>query len=81
MTMGEAGLASGLAVFAFVCLIGAAMGHDQAFSFHAALACIASLISVIAFGNRYLDRPAELPPAEIRGRPNYNRGPIKFASA
>ncbi|NEV00382.1 cytochrome-c oxidase, cbb3-type subunit I [Bradyrhizobium uaiense] len=81
MTMGEAGLASGLAVFAFVSFLGMAMGHDAAFSFHAALACAASLISVVVIGNRYLDRPAELPPAEINGRPNYYLGPIKFASA
>lgn len=81
MTMGEAGLASGLAVFAFVSFLGAAMGHDTAFSFHAALACAASLISVVMIGNRYLDRPAVLPPAEIGGRPNYYLGPIKFASA
>ncbi|WP_420831885.1 cytochrome-c oxidase, cbb3-type subunit I [Bradyrhizobium quebecense] len=81
MTMGEAGLASVLAVFAFVSFLGAAMGHDTAFSFHASLACAASLISVIMIGNRYLNRPAELPPAEIGGRPNYNLGPIKFASA
>ncbi|WP_338827090.1 cytochrome-c oxidase, cbb3-type subunit I [Bradyrhizobium sp. 27S5] len=81
MTMGEAGLVSGLAVFAFVSLLAAAMGHDPAFSFHAALACAASLIAVIVIGNRYLDRPAALPPAEIGGRPNYNLGPIKFASA
>ncbi|MGY4318662.1 cytochrome c oxidase cbb3-type subunit 1 [Bradyrhizobium sp. JR3.5] len=81
MTMGESGLASVLAVFAFVSFLGAAMGHDTAFSFHASLACAASLISVIMIGNRYLNRPAELPPAEIGGRPNYNLGPIKFASA
>uniref|UniRef100_UPI0038F7ACA5 hypothetical protein n=1 Tax=Streptomyces turgidiscabies TaxID=85558 RepID=UPI0038F7ACA5 len=36
---------------------------------------------MIVIGNRYLDRPAEPPPAEIGGRPNYNLGPIKFASA
>ncbi|MGY4572530.1 cytochrome c oxidase cbb3-type subunit 1 [Bradyrhizobium sp. USDA 3256] len=81
MTMGEAGLTSALAVFAFVSFLGAAMGHDAAFSFHASLACAASLISVVMIGNRYLDRPAQLPPAEIGGRPNYNFGPIKFASA
>ncbi|WP_371815135.1 cytochrome-c oxidase, cbb3-type subunit I [Bradyrhizobium sp. CCBAU 51753] len=81
MTMGEAGLALGFVVFAFVSFLGMAMGHDAAFSFYAALACAASLISVIVICNRYLDRPAELPPAEIGGRPNYNLGPIKFASA
>ncbi|OKO72640.1 cytochrome-c oxidase, cbb3-type subunit I [Bradyrhizobium sp. NAS96.2] len=81
MTMGEAGLTSALAVFAFASFLGAAMGHDAAFSFHASLACVASLISVVMIGNRYLDRPAALPPAEIGGRPNYYLGPIKFASA
>ncbi|MGL3210313.1 MULTISPECIES: cytochrome-c oxidase, cbb3-type subunit I [unclassified Bradyrhizobium] len=81
MTMGEAGLTSALAVFAFVSFLGAAMGHDAAFSLHASLACVASLISVVMIGNRYLDRPAQLPPAEIGGRPNYYLGPIKFASA
>ncbi|WP_456763136.1 cytochrome-c oxidase, cbb3-type subunit I [Bradyrhizobium sp. USDA 4011] len=81
MTMGEAGLVSVLAASAFVSFLGAAMGHDAAFSFHASLACAVSLISVIMIGNRYLARPAQLPPAEIGGRPNYNLGPIKFASA
>ncbi|WP_433995452.1 cytochrome-c oxidase, cbb3-type subunit I [Bradyrhizobium macuxiense] len=81
MTMGEAGLMSAFAVLAFVCFLGAAMGHDSAFSFHAALACSASLSAVVMIGNRYLDRPAALPAAEIGGRPNYYLGPIKFASA
>ncbi|WXC80865.1 cytochrome-c oxidase, cbb3-type subunit I [Bradyrhizobium septentrionale] len=81
MTMGEAGLMSALAVFACASFLGAAVGRDTAFSFHAFLACAASLISVVVIGNRYLDRPAALPPAEIGGRPNYNFGPIKFASA
>ncbi|KWV54637.1 cytochrome C oxidase [Bradyrhizobium macuxiense] len=81
MTMGEAGLTSGFAVSAFVCFLAVAMGHDSAFSFHAALGCAASLIAVVVIGNRYLDRPAALPPAEIDGRPNYYFGPIKFASA
>ncbi|MES5485235.1 cytochrome-c oxidase, cbb3-type subunit I [Bradyrhizobium sp. INPA03-11B] len=81
MTMGEAGLMSAFAVLAFVCFLGVAMGHDSAFSFHAALACSASLSAVVMIGNRYLDRPAALPAAEIGGRPNYYLGPIKFASA
>ena len=39
-----------------------------------------SLAAAFAIINRYFDRPAELPPQEIDGRPNYNMGPIKFAT-
>ncbi len=58
------------------------MGHDQAFSFHAALACIAGVISVVVIGNRCFDQSAEPPQAEVGGRPTPTiSGPIKFASA
>ncbi|MCA6101252.1 cytochrome-c oxidase, cbb3-type subunit I [Bradyrhizobium sp. WSM 4400] len=79
-TMGEAGLMSALAVSAFVFYIAGAMGHDSAFTFHALLASAASLIAAAVILNRYYERPAQLPPAQINGRPNYNLGPIKFAS-
>ncbi len=81
MTVGEAGLIAVFAVSAFVCLFAAAMGHDPAYTFHASLASAASLIAAGAILDRYYDRPAALPPAEIGGRVNYNLGPIKFASA
>ncbi|MGY2843951.1 cytochrome c oxidase cbb3-type subunit 1 [Bradyrhizobium sp. USDA 4524] len=79
-TMGEAGLMSAFAVSAFVFYIAGAMGHDSAFTFHALLASAASLIAAAIILNRYYERPAQLPPAQINGRPNYNLGPIKFAS-
>ena len=68
------------AVTAFLCLIGAAKAVDAPFAFHAALGAAASLASVFVILNRYFERPAALPPQEINGRPNYNLGPIKFAS-
>ena len=80
MTIGEAILAPLFLVLAFLCLIGAAMAHDTAFAFHASLGCVASLLAAFAIINGYYDRSAELPPQEINGRPNYNLGPIKFAS-
>src|SRR5690348_13681021 len=80
MTVGEAVLWPLFAVLAFLCLIGAAMAHDAPFAFHASLGCAASLLAVFLILNRYYDRPAELPPQEINGRPNYNLGPIKFAA-
>jgi len=80
MTIGEALLWPLFAGLAFLCLLGAANAHDTPFAFHAYLGCIASIMAVFAILSRYYDRPAELPPLEISGRPNYNMGPIKFAS-
>ncbi len=80
MTTGESGLALVFAVTAFLCVIASAKAVDAPFAFHAALSAVASLAAVFCIINRYFDRPAELPPAEINGRPNYNMGPIKFSS-
>src|SRR6185369_10953558 len=80
LTPGEAGLGALSAVGAFVFMLAAAMGKDSAFTFHASLFSIFSLWACFAIFNRYLDRPAALPPQEINGRPNYNLGPIKFAA-
>lgn len=80
MTIGEAILAPLFVVLAFLCMVGAALAHDAAFAFHASLGCVASLLAAFTILNRYYDRPAELPPQEINGRPNYNLGPIKFAT-
>src|SRR6478752_6778167 len=81
LTPGEAGLGALSGVGAFVFLIAAAMAADSAFAFHASLFCAFSLWACFAIFNRYLDRPAALPPQEINGRPNYNMGPIKFGAA
>ncbi|QDF36613.1 MULTISPECIES: cytochrome-c oxidase, cbb3-type subunit I [Bradyrhizobium] len=80
MTIGESGLAVVFAVTAFLCVIASAKALDAPFAFHAALSAAASLAAVFVIVNRYLDRPAALPPQEINGRPNYNMGPIKFSS-
>ncbi|WP_249158146.1 cytochrome-c oxidase, cbb3-type subunit I [Bradyrhizobium jicamae] len=80
MTIGEAVLVPLFAATAFLCLFGAAMGHDTAYVFHASLATVASLAAAFVILNHYYDRPAQLPPQEINGRPNYNLGPIKFSA-
>src|SRR5262249_27942886 len=80
MTTGEAVLWPLFAVLAFLCLIGAGFAHDTPFALHASLGCVASILAAFAILSRYYDRPAELPPQEINGRPNYNLGPVKFAS-
>jgi cytochrome c oxidase cbb3-type subunit I len=81
MTNGEAGLGALAAVSALAFLFVAGNAADSGFLFHAFLAAIFSLWACFAIFNRYLDRPASLPPQEINGRPNYNLGPIKFAAA
>jgi cytochrome c oxidase cbb3-type subunit 1 len=80
MTIGESGLAALFTVTAFLCLIASAKALDAPFAFHAALSAAASVAAVFVILNRYFDRQAELPPQEIKGRPNYNMGPVKCAS-
>src|SRR5215475_14284718 len=80
MTIGEAALFPLFAVLAFLCLIGVAFARDTPFAFHASLGCVASILAAFAILSRYYDRPAGLAPQDINGRPNYNMGPIKFAS-
>src|SRR5689334_294177 len=79
-THGEFGLLVFFSLFSFVALLGAAFGQDQAYTFHALLFCAASAAAVLAIGNRYIGRSAVLPPQEINGKPNYNFGPVKFAT-
>ncbi|MET4261782.1 cytochrome c oxidase cbb3-type subunit 1 [Bradyrhizobium sp. S3.12.5] len=80
MTIGESGLAAVFAITAYVCVIASAKALDAPFALHAALGAAGSLAAVFCIVNRYFDRPAALPPAEVNGRPNYNMGPIKFSS-
>ena len=79
MTIGESGLSLIFAATTLLCVVAAAKAVDAPFAFHASLAAAASLASVFVILNRYFGRAA-LPPQEINGRPNYNLGPIKFAS-
>jgi cytochrome c oxidase cbb3-type subunit 1 len=80
MTIGESGLAAIFTVTAFLSVIASAKALDAPFAFHAALSAAASVAAVFVILNRYFERPAELPPQQIHGRPNYNMGPVKFAS-
>jgi cytochrome c oxidase cbb3-type subunit 1 len=80
MTLGESGSAIVFAALAFFTLVVAAKAYTSEFAFHAYLFCAASVAAVFAIVNRYYERPAELPPLTIDGKPNYNFGPIKFAT-
>ena len=80
MTLGEMGLAVVLGALALAALFIAIKAYTAAYAFHASLFCLASAAAVFAIASRYHNRPAELPPREIDGKPNYNLGPVKFAS-
>ena len=80
MTLGEGGLALVLSALALLSILVAAKAYTPEFAFHAYLFCAASIAAVFAIINRYYDRPAEAPPLMINGKPNYNMGPVKFAT-
>src|SRR6266699_550404 len=79
LSIGEGGLALVFAATALLCVVGAAKAQDAPFAFHAYLGAAAAVAAVFAILNRYFARPAEIR-QEIDGRPNYQLGPIKFAS-
>src|SRR5262249_43303499 len=80
MTIGEGGSALAFAALALVSIIVAAMAYTPEYAFHAYLFAAGSLAAVFTIVNRYYERPAELPPLTIDGKPNYNMGPVKFAT-
>ena len=80
MTIGEGGSALAFAALALLTIVIAAKAYTPEYAFHAYLFSAASVAAVFVIVNRYFSRPAERPPLEINGKPNYNMGPIKFAS-
>lgn len=80
MTEGEAGLCAAFGLGALLCLVASAKAADPAFGFHAGLFSFAAVAGIVAILRRYAARDPEPVPQEIGGRPNYNLGPIKFAT-
>jgi cytochrome c oxidase cbb3-type subunit 1 len=80
MTFGEGGSALAFTALAVLCIVIAAKAYTPGYAFHAFLFSAASVGAVFTIFNRYFDRSAERPPLEINGKPNYNMGPVKFAS-
>jgi cytochrome c oxidase cbb3-type subunit 1 len=80
MTLGEGGLAAAMTVLGFVSLVIAAKAYTPEYAFHAYLSAAACVAAVFAICNRYFERSDVAPPREIDGKPNYNMGPVKFAT-
>ena len=80
MAGGERGLGGALRVGAFLCARASARAVDAPCSIHMGGSALAALAGLAAIRTRYEARPAAPPPPEIDGKPNYNLGPIKFAT-
>ena len=80
MTEGEVGLGVALMVGALLCALASARAVDAPFSIHMAVFALAALAGLVTILRRYGARPAAPPRQEIDGKPNYNLGPIKFAT-
>jgi cytochrome c oxidase cbb3-type subunit 1 len=80
MTDAEFGLIIVFGVLSILSIIIFANAWTPEYAFHAFLFAAASAAAVVAIGNRYMDRPAEPVPQTIDGKPNYNMGPVKFAT-
>ena len=80
MTFGEGGTAFALGALAMLSLVVGAKAYTPEYGFHAYLFAIGSAAAAFAIVNRYFDRPYEPEPLVVGGKPNYNMGPVKFAT-
>jgi cytochrome c oxidase cbb3-type subunit 1 len=80
LTFGEGGAALAFAILALATGFIGLNAYTPEFAFHAYLFAAASIAAVAAIMVRYSRRPADCPPPTIDGKPNYNMGPVKFAT-
>lgn len=79
-TPSEMFLGAAMALMAVGAVFVAARAQTPEYAFHAYLFGAASVVAVFLIVSRYYDRPAGQPPQLIEGKPNYNMGPVKFAT-
>src|SRR6476619_4289437 len=80
MTLGEGGTAAALGLLAVGSIVIAARAYTPEYAFHAYLFAAGSVAALFAIVNRYFERSPEPVPLVIDGKPNYNMGPVKFAT-
>ena len=80
MTLGEGGTAAGLGLLAVASIVIAARAYTPQYAFHAYLFAAGSVAAIFAIMNRYFERSPDPAPLVIDGKPNYNMGPVKFAT-
>src|ERR1700729_2823854 len=80
MTFGEGGPAAAFGILAIFSIVIAAKAYTPEYAFHAYLFAAGSVAAIFAIVNCYFERAADPAPAVIDGKPNYNMGPVKFAT-
>jgi len=80
MTLGEGGLTAAMLALCLVSIVVAAKAYTPEYAFHAYLFAAASAAAAFVIVNRFMDRGDDPVPLEIEGKPNYNMGPVKFAT-
>ncbi|WP_026782039.1 cytochrome-c oxidase, cbb3-type subunit I [Pleomorphomonas koreensis] len=80
MSLEEIGYTVFLGLLFLYCVLAAGKAVDPGFAFHATLGAIASAAGIFLIVRSYIDRDGRVEPDEINGKPNYNLGPVKFAS-
>ncbi len=80
LTIGESGTALVFALFAVFSLWVAANAYTGAYAFHALVFALGGVGAVFLILRNYTRRDASLPALMIDGKPNYNYGPVKFAT-
>jgi cytochrome c oxidase cbb3-type subunit 1 len=80
MNFGEVGSAAAFLILALLSVTVAGLSNDAGYSFHAVLFAAGSAWAFFTIVNRYQSRSAVPVPQEIDGKPNYNMGPVKFAT-
>src|SRR5262249_49136457 len=80
MTFGEGGSAAAFAALALLSIVVSTRAYTTEYAFHAFLFAAGSLAAVVVILNRYFERSIEPTPLVIDGKPNYNMGPLKFAT-
>jgi len=80
ITAGEFGLSLVMAAIAVLSVYIASQAYEGVFAFHASLFALGAVVTIFAILERYSKRDAEPASLFIDGRPNYNFGPVKFAT-
>jgi cytochrome c oxidase cbb3-type subunit I len=79
-TFGEISLSVVFLALGLLSAMIAANAYTGPYAFHAALFALGSFGAIVAIYLRFHSRSADRPPLFIGDKPNYNFGPVKFAS-
>src|SRR6516162_8779626 len=80
MTFGEGGTAAAFGILAIFSIVIAAKAYTPEYAFHSYLFAAGSVAASFAIVNRYFERSPDPVPLTVDGKPNYNMGPVKFAT-